>query len=75
MKKIKINHIENNTLAKLDMSNVFGGVTCGCACRYANSGGSSTNDNGAANIAAGKVSVGYRLQDCKVIHIDGDTWD
>ncbi|MGD2093181.1 MAG: hypothetical protein PVH61_43875 [Candidatus Aminicenantes bacterium] len=38
--------------------NVLKGGGCGCACHYANCGGSSTNDNFAANSLWGFWSTG-----------------
>ena len=40
------------------MKHVIGGTVCGCGCCYAGQGGSSTDDNGAANFAGGLHSPG-----------------
>ena len=58
MKKIKLNALAAQTLSQIEMNAVKGGtVDCGCSCYYANSGGSSTMDNGYANKATGKFSL------------------
>jgi natural product precursor len=54
MKKIKLNALESQRLNNKEMNKVRGRGQCDCA--YANSGGSSTGDNNAANEAAGKRS-------------------
>ena len=57
MKKIKLNALAAQTLSQIEMNAVKGGTaTCGCSCYYANSGGSSTMDNGYANRATGLKS-------------------
>ncbi len=59
LKSIKLTKLDRVRLEERKMSYLVGGrVTdfdCNCACYYANSGGSSTDDNRAANIA-GKLS-------------------
>lgn len=54
MKSLKLNQIEKTTLSNQELRQVKGGQSystyyCGCACAYADSGGSSTTDNGVAN--------------------------
>lgn len=50
LKKIKLNKLSGNALAKRQMKELKGGESCcSCACLYANDGGSSTFDNGTAN--------------------------
>jgi natural product precursor len=58
MKTLKANQIEKGHLSKREMAQVIGGSSCGCACRYANSGGSETDDNHNANAASGLHSPG-----------------
>lgn len=58
MKKLKLNVLSESNLSKLEMNQVKGGFTCGCACAYANSGGSSIDDNCDANHASGLTSPG-----------------
>jgi len=58
MKSLKTNQIEKENLSKTEMAYLNGGVSCGCACRYANSGGASTSDNNNANAAGGLHSPG-----------------
>lgn len=43
-------------LNKKELKKIKGGF-CGCACYYANCGGSSSADNGSANNAGGKISL------------------
>lgn len=75
MNKIKLNKLEDNDLSKREMNQIVGGERCGCACAYAGQpGGSSTNDNATANAANNLVSVGYRIDDCDMIIIDGEVW-
>lgn len=54
-------------LSEIEMSAVKGGDhCCGCGCQYANSGGSSSNANGAANQKGGLASyVGAPLYCCE----------
>lgn len=63
MRNIKLTKINDSVLTEQEMSNIRGGKTmattnCSCACRYANSGGSSTSANGNANNAGGLSSPG-----------------
>lgn len=60
MKSIKINHIESSHLSEAEMAHLEGGANCGCACRFADSGGSSTIDNKNANAANGWHSPNMR---------------
>ncbi len=53
MKSLKVNQIEKARLSKTEMDHLYGGASCGCACRYAGSGGSSSADNHNANDAHG----------------------
>jgi natural product precursor len=72
MKNIKLNAIEANKLKEKQMNNLKGGspgTCCGCACAYANQGGSSDAANGNANKASGLNSP----QSIKRYNCDG-TW-
>lgn len=57
MKNLKMNVAEENLLNAKEMNSIVGG-SCGCACNYEESGGSSTADNNSANNAEGKHSPG-----------------
>ncbi|MDR1581880.1 MAG: TIGR04149 family rSAM-modified RiPP [Prevotellaceae bacterium] len=59
MKNMKLNALENQSLNNKEMNATRGG--CGCACAYANNGGSSTGANNSANAAGGLNSPGIRL--------------
>lgn len=52
MKTLKANRIEKEILSNKEMNLVRGGeiVKCECSCYYADKGGSSTMDNGMANM-------------------------
>jgi|GEM_PF-818622 hypothetical protein len=63
MKKIKINQLEFDTLSRLEMSSIHGGNECGCACRFAEQGGASNDDNGWANNHEGTYSNGVPLEE------------
>ena len=54
MKTIRINLQE---LLKPQMNGLRGGNVCNCSCYYALSGGSSTEDNSAANYEVGSGGV------------------
>ena len=57
--KLKLNAIAESRLAKKEMNALQGGVSCGCACLYEDEpGGSSTDDNDAANKKYGYHSPG-----------------
>lgn len=62
MKNLKLMVAEGNLLNEKEMISVRGGSdkkpACGCACAYANNGGSSTADNYSANDAKGLHSPG-----------------
>jgi natural product precursor len=63
MNNLKLNKLEEQNLAERQMNVVKGGGNpgnCGCACTYANNGGSSTCDNAAANWNAGLASPGSK---------------
>lgn len=68
MKNLKLMVAEGNLLNEKEMNAVRGGSnekpSCGCACAYADKGGSSTADNKAANDAKGLHSPG-------MIHVIG----
>ena len=64
MKSLKVNQIEKARLSNTEMAYVTGGESCGCACLYADSGGSSTASNKNANAASGLHSPG-------MLHITG----
>ena len=62
IKKIKLNEISKVRLEEMEMCRLLGGGTpgnCTCGCLYADSGGSSTASNDAANDAYGYSSYGY----------------
>lgn len=62
LKKLKLNEISRTRLEESEMCRLLGGGTpgnCTCGCLYANSGGSSTASNDAANNASGLTSYGY----------------
>ncbi|MCT4638127.1 MAG: TIGR04149 family rSAM-modified RiPP [Bacteroidales bacterium] len=60
MKSLKLNSLAKNALNSKEMDLVVGGKVnygnCGCACAYANNGGSSSAGNGGANKKGGKHS-------------------
>ncbi|MDR1653927.1 MAG: TIGR04149 family rSAM-modified RiPP [Prevotellaceae bacterium] len=59
MKSIRLNQISANAMNAKEMNAIKGGEhCCGCGCKYANSGGSSSVNNGAANNAGGLKSKG-----------------
>ena len=49
MSKIRLDTLEKNQLDTRAMNAVKGGKTCGCACAYENTGGSSSSQNEDAN--------------------------
>lgn len=53
LKNIKLNRLSDAELQEREMSDLKGGNVCGCGCHYENSGGSSTMDNGSANVGIG----------------------
>lgn len=59
MENLKLNSLAKNKLEKKELCNTTGGHNikaeslCGCGCRYADNGGSSTNDNACANADGG----------------------
>jgi natural product precursor len=58
MKNLKLTALEADELSKKAMNNINGGkyTACGCGCAYATQGGSSTGDNGHANLSGGLSS-------------------
>ena len=62
MKKLNLSTLNSDRLTELELKEVRGGKMatngCGCACKYANQGGSSTSGNGNANHKGGKYSPG-----------------
>lgn len=57
MKNLKLTALEADELSKKAMKSINGGFTsCGCGCAYANSGGSSSQNNGLANAGTGLSS-------------------
>jgi natural product precursor len=56
MKNLKLNTLAQNAMKEKEMHQIKGGAGCGCSCYYANSGGSSSADNGCANSAHGWYS-------------------
>jgi len=60
-KNLKLNALAAKVLSETEMNEVRGGAAgdpCVCGCKYASSGGSSTNANGGANNAGGLYSSG-----------------
>ncbi len=57
LKKIKLNKLSDDALAQRQMKGLKGGGiyrrSCTCSCAYANTGGSSTEDNLTANYRLG----------------------
>ena len=57
LKKIKLNKLSGDALAQRQMKGLKGGSiyrrSCTCSCAYANTGGSSTEDNLTANYRLG----------------------
>jgi natural product precursor len=54
MKNLKLTALEADGLSKKAMNEIQGGQEkCGCSCYWANRGGSSSHDNGAANFDRG----------------------
>lgn len=78
MHSLKLNSQERMSLSKKEMSKLKGGdyeIYCWCGCRYANSGGSSTMENGVANINVPgnqKEIPGYSSFGAKVGERDGN---
>jgi natural product precursor len=68
MKSLKLNNLEYSSLNEKEMKHITGGASCYCACMYANSGGSSTDDNGIANNVNGLHSIGVPLDE-QVVYI------
>lgn len=64
MRTLKLSVAEENILSNKEKGAIVGG-SCGCACRYAESGGSSTAANGSANKAGDLHSPG-------MMHITGE---
>jgi len=56
MKNLKLTALEADELSKKAMNGIQGGQVCGCSCYWANRGGSSSYDNGSANVDLGTVS-------------------
>ncbi len=63
MSKIRLDTLEKNQLDARAMNAVKGGKTCGCACAYENTGGSSSSQNEDANFEKGLWSP--EIIDCK----------
>lgn len=63
MSKIRLDTLEKNQLDARAMNAVKGGKTCGCACAYVNTGGSSSSQNEDANFEKGLWSP--EIIDCK----------
>ena len=56
---LKLSQLAKKELMKKEMREIKGGdVVCGCGCCYANQGGASTLENGAANAQGGLHSPG-----------------
>jgi len=62
MKNLKLNNVNSSVLNNYEMRSIRGGqmatANCGCACKYENSGGSTTSGNGNANNSKGFCSPG-----------------
>jgi len=67
MKNLKLNALASESLSKVEMNQVQGGIDCCiCGCAYATSGGSSTEGNGGANRKTGQYSTkGDLTYNCK----------
>ncbi|MDR2562831.1 MAG: TIGR04149 family rSAM-modified RiPP [Prevotellaceae bacterium] len=74
LKKLKLNAVNERELAEKQMNVLKGGstATCGCACWYANYGGSSNAANSAANHQHGYASQ-YMYQ-VTIYNENGDYW-
>ena len=63
LKKIKLNKLSDDSLAQRQLQGIKGGdsgtLVCGCACRYADVGGSPSHDNRDANFSYRLFSPGY----------------
>jgi natural product precursor len=68
MKNLKLNALEKREMDDKQMRAVKGGKPgecCGCACAYANTGGSSIEANGNANLVGGLNSTAsIRMYNC-----------
>lgn len=74
IKKLKLHHLENDALSELHMKCLIGGGTssvCSCGCHYANSGGSSSAVNDAANYEYGLGSYGGGSESCECAGSNG----
>jgi len=61
---LKLTQLGKVDLLKRQMNDLKGTNGCTCGCHYANSGGSSTCDNGNANQASGLTSPGGGSTPC-----------
>lgn len=71
IKRFKLNALSAERLRQKEMCTLVGGVTiCSCSCYYANSGGSSSNDNSGANYKIGNGA--YSTVGCnQYVMVDG----
>ena len=71
-KNLRLNLMSANKLKNKYMDALLGGNgICTCSCYWEENGGSSTNDNGAANY---KLGSGYSLEGCNYYYVyDGGT--
>ena len=56
--KLKLNQLSKGEMGNKEMNYLKGGSDCGCSCYYKDSGGSSVQDNGNANLANDQHSYG-----------------
>lgn len=69
MKNLKLTALEADALSQKAMNALEGGQVCGCSCYWANKGGSSSDDNGGANLDQG-ISKSKYGQSVDYITID-----
>jgi natural product precursor len=71
-KKLKLSALSEMMLKDKEMGSILGGEGrwCTCSCAYANQGGSSSNDNSAANYDLGPHG-GYSTSGCNVYETTG----
>ena len=64
-KKLKLSALSEMMLKDKEMCSIMGGRFCTCSCAYANQGGSSSENNSAANYGLG-AHGGYSTSGCGV---------
>ena len=62
LKRIKLQQFEEDKISSFSMNQIWDGATCGC--HYANSDGSQSADNDAANYTYGYSSIGGGSESC-----------